>query len=126
MRRKGFFSFYALIFLLSIAVMISFIYELKGRNQDLLNTQHFQSQFRAYEKSMIALGKVCLQKYSLPQCSFLEFSLQGYEAKIVMSAVGERGVRVDILLEYLNPLNGTLLRYNNRVFLDDFIEGGTH
>lgn len=126
MRRKGFFSFYALIFLLSIAVMISFIYELRGRNQDILNTQHFQNQFRAYEKSMIALSKVCLQKYSLLQCSFLEFSLQGYEAKIAMSAVGERGVRVDILLEYLSPLNGTLLRYNNRVFLDDFIEGGTH
>lgn len=126
MRRKGFFSFYALIFLLSIAVMISFIYELRGRNQDILNTQHFQSQFRAYEKSMIALSKVCLQKYSLLQCSFLEFSLQGYEAKIAMSAVGEKGVRVDILLEYLNPLNGTLLRYNNRVFLEDFIEGSTH
>lgn len=106
--------------------MIGFLYELKGRKQDLLNTQHFQNQFKAYEKSMIVLSKVCLQKCSLPQCSFLEFSLQGYEAKIAMSAVGEKGVKIDVLLEYLNPLNGVLLRYNNRVFLDDFIEGGTH
>lgn len=115
---RGFFSFYALVLILAIALSLASIFELKGRNQDLLNTQHFHTQFKAYEKSLLPLSKVCLQKYSLTQCSFLSFNLNGYEAKIVMREMGGGVVGVDILLEYLNPLNGNLLRRNYRGFLE--------
>ena len=104
--------------LFAVAMMISVLFELKGRNQDILNTQHFHTQLKSYEKSLLTLSKVCLQKYSLPQCSFLRFDLNGYEAQIVMREIGEGVVGVDILLEFINPLNGNLLRRNYREFLE--------
>lgn len=117
--RKAFFAFYALIVLVGIGSLIGFWYESKGRAYELQNTWHFYNQMQLYEKSLLSLSKTCLQKYGIEQCSFLQFSLGIYQAKIELKEIEEKVVQVDILLEFLHPLSGMLLRSNYRGFLEN-------
>lgn len=118
--RKAFFAFYALIAIVGIGAMIAFWYESKARISEIQNSQHFYTQMQLYEKSMLNLSRVCLQKYGVQECSKLQFSLGEYHAKIEMKEIEKEGVQVDILIEFLNPLNGGLIRSNYRGFLDNF------
>lgn len=118
--RGAFFAFYALIAIVGIGSLIAFWYESKGRVIESKNTWHFYHQMQLYERSLLSLSKTCLQKYGVEKCAFLQFDLGDYKAKIEMKEVKEGSVQADILIEFLHPLSGALLRSNYRGYLEDF------
>lgn len=117
--RRAFFAFYALIATVGIGSLIAFWYESKGKVIEGKNTWHFYHQMQLYEKSLLSLSKTCLQKYGIEKCSFLQFDLKEYKAKIEMRELKNQSVQVDILIEFIHPLSGMLLRSNYRGFLEN-------